>query len=218
MKKLILLGMLLLFVPLQAEAAPSWTGTANFAFSSTPGDAAIVNWSVYKPTDTGSFSGSSSAYTYQYTLNGWATNPGDPLLEIWAGTSADITNGGIVATGAGLTTTNTISPPAGASSNQGFQLSVIGPGLTTSADTVTAWWTSTVAPTLSVARISSVIVGGSPIGMTSGSIMAPNKGIPPPGVPEPQTWVLLLTMMGFTTWWMRRRQDDDAPLEMTITA
>jgi len=55
-----------------------------------------------------------------------------------------------------------------------------------------------------------------------GRIVAPDavSGPPPPspGVPEPETWALLLAMMGFTMVWMRRKQDDDAPLETTIAA
>jgi len=40
---------------------------------------------------------------------------------------------------------------------------------------------------------------------------------PPPGVPEPQTWALLITLLGFTTWWLRRRRDNE-PLETSIAA
>jgi len=216
MKKLLsiiaLTCMPLLIAPMHAHAVPLFTGTANFTFSAIPGDATTVNWQVYAPGDVGSMSGSLTDYTYQYTLNGWSTYPGDVLLEIWAGTSAGIT-------GASNTPSITLNPPTGPAST-GFQMSTATTALAGVGGSAAFYWTSTVAPTLSVAQISSSFVVGPPLGMTGGTIMAPNQGTmpPAPGVPEPQTWALLLSLMGFTTWWVRRRRDEEALLETSIAA
>ncbi|MDQ6971902.1 MAG: PEP-CTERM sorting domain-containing protein, partial [Mariprofundaceae bacterium] len=76
--------------------------------------------------------------------------------------------------------------------------------------TGTAWFTSTVGPTSS-----GFIVNGAPGLMAAPDPLGGPLGVP--GVPEPETWALLLAMMAFTTLWMRRRQDDE-PLETSIAA
>ncbi|MDQ6971680.1 MAG: PEP-CTERM sorting domain-containing protein, partial [Mariprofundaceae bacterium] len=99
---------------------------------------------------------------------------------------------------------------------------------TSPSSSITGWLTSAIATTESVAQLGTGPSGATTLGASAGlvidgqSIQAMNSGtlpdLGPPGVPEPETWALLLAMMAFTTLWVRRRQDDDVPLETSITA
>jgi len=221
----------MLLAPTHSQALPIIgvpnTGSVLFDLNAAaPGtNVATVNWSVYAPGDTAALSGSATDYTYQYTLNGWSGI--DPsfggIFEVWTGASPAITGSGTASTG----TVPAFSWIAGPALNS-WVLDVSGGTFTSPSSSITGWLTSAIAPTESVAQLGTGPKGASTLGASVGlaidgqSIQAMNSGTLPdlgaPGVPEPETWALLLAMMAFTTLWMRRRQDDDAPLELSITA
>jgi len=217
MKRLIslLTIVFLLGLPLQASGAPTFSGSTLFDFGG--GNVATVDWSVYAPTDTGSLSGSTSEFTYQYTLNGWAGyGGGDPLLSdanlnVWTGTSAGITSFGTASTGSAPAPTAVVLPDF-------FQLTAAGANLTDPLNSITGWFTSSIGPTITHAQLTTGPVLNTTVGygFDGQLIMSPNHGIPP-GVPEPETWTLLFCLLGFTTWWMRRNRND-APQETSIAA
>jgi len=221
MKKLLIVCMFaaiqLVFSPGQAQALPSFSGTVNLTFA--PGNSTTLDWFVYKPTDTGSLSGSSAGYTYQYTLNGWAGYDGLADVKVLTGVAgaASITSTGVASTGV-----PTAGIFAGVFGNY-FEFNLLGPfggpaDLSNPANSITGWFTSTNAPvkTMASAQTASSVPINVGLGIDSQVIMATDQV--PPGVPEPATWVLLLSLMAFATWWMRRTQDGDAPMESAIAA
>jgi len=204
----------LLLAPIHGVAAPTWFGTTTYDFGG--GNISTMDWAVYKPTDTGPGYVDTSRYTYAYTMNGWdgyAAGGSTAVLDVFfpfvdpAISAKPTINNGTTSSIAGLAPTITSGPSAPGTAT--FQLGLSG-GTFVAADTATAWWTSDFAPVYTTSALTS---GATTInsGMTAGQLtMAP-------GVPEPQTWALLITVMGFSTWWLRRRLDDD-PLETSIAA
>jgi len=224
-----LLLMQLMLAPAKAQALPLFSGTTQFNFF--PGNTATVDWSVYAPGGAGSLSGSASDYTYQYTLSGWSGYEGNAQLDIWTGMTPGITGTGSTSAGATAPTPTVV----GAALSYGFfSMAISGPDLTLPANSITGWFTSAIAPTYTVAQlftgpawntmagagIDTQLIMSANMGTTP--FTGPPGGLPPgaampPGAPEPQTWALLITLMGFTTFWLRRRQDDEA-LETNIAA
>jgi len=219
MKKLLSLTILfiipLLLAPMQGVAAPTWSGTTTYDFGG--GNVTTMDWAVYKGAAAPvSFGSPTAPYTYAYTLNGWAgysAGGSAVALDIFypfidpAISPKPTTFNGIASNIAGLAPTITSGPSAPGTAT--FQLGISG-GTFVAADTATAWWTSDFAP---VYTTSALTVGATTI--NSGTVVS--QLTMAPGVPEPQTWALLITLMGFTTLWIRRRQDDDS-LEIGIPA
>jgi len=222
-----LVAMLPLMVASPAMAVPTFSGTVNLNFST--GGSTTMDWAVYAPTDTGSISGSTTAYTYQYTLHGWTGYAGSFFSDI--GMVLPETSSGVVlgggATGGGSYAYG--SPYSDFYQGQSLFFDTLGvANFTNSGATSTGWYTSTLGPVKT--WIAGNLTGaGSPttykagLGIDSQIIMGAGTSditaIPlAPGVPEPQTWALLIALMAFTTLWMRRRRDDEAPMEMTIRA
>lgn len=221
MNKLILTVCLAL-LPLMSspvQAAPSFSGTVtlDFAALGIGSGSTTLDWAVYAPSDTGAVAGVSADYTYQYTLHGWSGYTGTFASDIYRSEA--------LTTGSGTSTSGTTATVAAIADGFpgvfGFDTDAAAPFSSTS-QTTTGWFTSKFGPVTStfdvtldrtawVASGASIMTDGTGPGGISGTPLAP-------GVPEPQTWALLLTMMGFTTWWMGRRRDDDAPLQTSITA
>jgi len=243
MKKIILFAAMLLapalFMPNLAQAAPSFSGTVNLNFST--GGSTTMDWSVYAATDTGSLSGSTTQYTYQYTLHGWsgfsAANGGTGQFFSDIGMAAGSATSVGFATAGG--TSATVSNFASSYSDfyQGaslfFDTHTVNGGIdfTSPTATTTGWYTSSLGPvnTWIAGNLAGVSVPGATpptykagAGIDSQIIMGAGNStinaVPlAPGVPEPQTWALLLAMMGFATWWLRRRQDNE-PLQTSFAA
>jgi len=193
-----------------AQAAIIDSGTYTFNFFSGGGSSTTIDWTVYSP-GTDPYGATGVGNTYAYTLNGWAGYTGTAQLDIFNGFG--VLNGGGNTSTAGVTATVTQTPAAPAGSAYGVMSGALSGGAFGALDSTTFWWTSSMGPVNTTAQISNgpeTLVG-------TGRIVAPDAITPPPGVPEPETWALLLAMMAFTTLWMRRRQDDE-PLETSITA
>jgi len=204
----------------QAEAGPSWQGTAFYTLS--PGVTTSVDWSVYAPGDTGSLSGLTTNYTYQYTLNGVTGLTSSASFTLGNNISAPTP---IFASGKAKTIGSSSVATVGIAPNSGFLRSTNNAFLQTinlkTGDGAIAWWNVAAAPT--GGSNSRITIGGNNIfstdiiatpGPLGSSIAAFSTA---PGAPEPATWALLLTMMAFTTVWMRRKQDDE-PLETAVIA
>jgi len=212
MKKILSLAVLLLMplmlTPTKAQALPLLSGTSSFTFP-THGTTS-VDWAVYAAGTSPFGSAPLTDFVYSYTINGWTGSSG------WVDLQINIPPGAVT-TGSGFSTTGGTAAPVlstSASQLRSQNGSVpSGTALTSPSQTSTAWWSSSQGPVMSDAILTTgleTVGGSSPI-----AVMGPSA--PPPGVPEPQTWALLLALMGFTTWWLRRRQDD-VPLETCIAA
>jgi len=205
MKKILTLAALLLmpllFAPSHAQAAPLYTGSSLFVLNGGS-DSMNVNWSVYDSAASapGGLTGLGAGYVYQYTLASGNGTAGTYNFSALLGASLPITGAGF-ADGPNLAVTS--QTPSGAVSASALSATLTTTGPT--GDFAGVWWSSTAAPVISNVTINGVT--------GSATIMAPGV----PGVPEPQTWALLITLMGFTTFWLRRRQDDEA-LETSIAA
>jgi len=199
-----------------AKAAPLFSGTSTFNVDQTllaATELVTVDWAVYAPGAANSFAATTTDYLYAYTLtntNGLASGfSGDYVLAVpglTGMTSSGVVNG----------TNMAVTTPFAGDLYANFHITnFAGAGTSSAPGTGTAWFTSAIAPTAG-----NFIVNGNPnIGQMAAPVPgggALTGGVP--GVPEPQTWALLLAMMGFTMVWMRRKQDDDAPLETTIAA
>ena len=210
--------------PFNVQAAPTWAGTTTFDFGAgvAGGGAGIatVNWEVYAPADTGSLSGSTSQYTYQYKLSGWlGNNPtlGDYLTvnlpaPVTVGTSGHIGNNLFFFNYFTHTLYNNNAAAFHTPTTPGTASSLVlgqtgTPIMYSGTGSVTAWWTSNATPVFG----SATLKNGASIATNTGAIMVP-------GVPEPRTWALLIAMVGFATRWLRRRKVNDAPMETSITA
>jgi len=243
MKKLILFAAMLLMPALcmsnLAQAAPSFSGTVNLNF--TTGGSTTLDWAVYAPADTGSLSGSTSEFTYQYTLHGWSGfstangGTGQFFSDIGMAPGSATSLGFATAGGTTATVSNLASPYSdfyqGASLFFDTHTTNGGIDFVSPTATTTGWYTSALGPvnTWIAGNLTGVSVPGSTpptytagLGLDSQIIMgagtAPISAVPlAPGVPEPQTWALLLAMMGFATWWLRRRQDNE-PMQTSFAA
>jgi len=201
--------------PSHALTAPSLSGTVTLDYGAD--GITTLDWAVYAPTDTGSVAGvSATDFTYQYTLHSWAGYPGSLFWDIGKDPAFAVTGLGLVGGGA---------DPATGIGDAGGSFALDNVGAFTS---LTAWYTSTLGPaaTWMQTRVSGIPPGPStPINIGAGfdSQLIMGAGTSPgpglggaPGVPEPETWALILLLMAFTTWWMRRRQDEHDPLETSI--
>jgi len=215
MKKYLFIGMLAL-LPLMAatpaQAAIIDSGTTTFNFFNGGGSTTTVDWSVYS-AGSDPFGATGAGNVYAYTLNGWSGYTGTANLGIFNGFG--VLNGAGNAS-SGVTATVSQDPAAPLGSAFGVMKGGLAGGTFGASSKTTFWWTSTMGPKTTTAQLSN----GTETLIGMGRIVAPDAvtGPPPPGVPEPETWALLLAMMGFTMVWMRRKQDDDAPLETTIAA
>jgi len=202
MKKILTLAALLLipllFAPSHAQAAPLFSGTSLFVLNGGS-DSIHVNWSVYDSAASvpGGLTGLGAGYVYQYSLTSGNGSAGTYDFSALLGATVPITGAGF-ASGPNLAVST--QTPSGAASASALSATLITTGPT--GDFAGVWWSSTAAPVISNVTINGVT--------GSGAVMAP-------GVPEPETWALLLAMMAFTTLWMRRRQEDEQ-LERSITA
>jgi len=197
------------FVPTQVQAIPTFSGTTTFAFPSG-GGTATLDWAVYKPGAVGPAYVSAVDFTYAYTLKNWSGYISNAQLDILTPLLPSVTGATAVTTGLGPLPF--LGPPA-ADPGTPILTSFYAGGQFLAGDTATSVWTSTLAPTFTKATLDHFSATGGPTGPIAG-----NSLVMAPGVPEPQTWALLIAMMGFSTWWMRRRQDEDEPLETSITA
>jgi len=226
MKKLILAAAILLIpicTPNHAQALPLHSGTAilDFAALGIGTGSTSLDWAVYAPGDTGAVAGVSADYTYQYTLHGWSGYAGTYVSDIYrapafatgTGTSSSGTTATVSAIDYG-----TIVP--GGLGIFGFDTDLATP-FNSPSQTTTGWFTSSLGPVNSTFDLSlnraDWVASGATI-MTDGTGPGGISGPPLPGVPEPETWALLLSMMAFITVGMRRRQDEDKPMETSITA
>ena len=207
----------LLLVPIQGQSTPTWFGTTTYDFISNGGSTQTMTWEVYKPTDTGSLSGSATDFTYQYTLTGWngyydtgaVLDILTPFIDSTVVPAATTGNGVNLSLGLSPAISTTPAAPGTAP----FQLSLGGGSFVDPlTDSVTAWWTSKAAPVYTTSQLTASFTVGSPETVYSGAQLTMA-----PGVPEPETWALLLALMGLTACWLRRRQDDK-PLQSSITA
>jgi len=196
-----LLLMPLLFAPSHAQAAPLYTGFSLFALNGGS-DSMTVNWSVYDSAASapGGLTGLGAGYVYQYTLASGNGTAGTYNFSALLGASLPITGAGFAS---GLNLAVTSQTPGGAASASALSATLTTTGPT--GDFVGVWWSSTAAPVISNVTINGVT--------GTQAIMAPGV----PGVPEPETWALMIALMGFTTWWLRRRQDEE-PLQASIAA
>jgi len=188
----------------------------------SPGVTTTVDWSVYAPGDTGSLSGLTTNYTYQYTLNGVTGATNSSWFTLGNNISAPTP---IFASGKAKTIGSSSGMTVGMGPNFGSLRSTSNPFLQAinlkTGDGAIVWWNVAAAPTgTSNSRITvgvnntfSTDIIATP-GSLGSSIAAFSTA---PGAPEPATWALLLTMMAFTTVWMRRKQDDE-PLETAVIA
>jgi len=218
MKKYLFIPMMALMpfiavLPVHATIIDS--GTTTFNFFGGGGSTTTVDWAVYS-AGTDPFGATGTGNVYAYTLNGWSGYTSTAQLDIFNGFG--VLNGAGNTSSAGVTATVGQNPPAPAGSAFGVMSGSLTGGTFGAGSNTSFWWTSSMGPKTTTASLSNGIE--SLIGV--GRIVAPDavSGPPPPspGVPEPQTWALLLTLMGFTSWWMRRKQDDNAPLENAIAA
>ncbi|MDQ6986767.1 MAG: PEP-CTERM sorting domain-containing protein [Mariprofundaceae bacterium] len=213
-----------------ANAAPTTVGTVNLNFST--GGSTTMDWAVYAPGDTGALAGvSTTNFAYQYTLHGWSGYTGNFYSDIGSGGTANILTVGSSPNGTGATVPVSNSPFSDFFAGPSFFFDTHGGTMTSAANTTTGWYTSALGPvqtwiagnltgagstttyTAGLGLDSQIILGAGTSPITATPLAG---GVP--GVPEPETWALLLAMMGFTMVWMRRKQDDDAPLETTIAA
>ncbi|MDQ6986453.1 MAG: PEP-CTERM sorting domain-containing protein [Mariprofundaceae bacterium] len=241
MKKILTIAALAvipMLAAIPAQALPLFNGTVNLNFST--GGSTTLDWAVYSPGNTGALAGvNATDYTYQYTLHGWSGFPvtGNFFSDI--GMTLPATGVGSGVSGTTSTVTTSASPFSDFYQGSAFFFDTHAAGtpidFTSATSTTTGWYTSALGP-VDTWIAGNLTGAGNPTTYTAGqgldgqkimgagtaSIVAiPNTGGLPggvPGVPEPETWALLLAMMGFTMVWMRRRQDDDAPLETTIAA
>ncbi len=194
-----LLSMAMIVIP--AWAAPTWSGTSTFTFS---GSSTTVDWAVYQLGDTGPGYISATEYTYAYTINGWSGENGWLQYSVNL-TASDVTGAGTSITGGAQTLMPT--PPGAASGitqiKGSYPAGSIGVG-----NTSTVFWTSGYSP-VTASGGSSLSIGGQTATMSGALAMAPSA----PGVPEPETWGLLIMLSAFTMWWMRRRQDENVAEE-----
>jgi len=215
MKKYLLISIMAclpLIAVAPAQAAIIDSGTYTFNFFSGGGSSTAIDWTVYSP-GTDPYGATGAGNTYAYTLNGWSGYTGTAQLDIFNGFG--VLNGGGNTSTAGVTAAVTQTPSAPAGSAFGVMSGTLNGGAFGAGDSTTFWWTSSMGPVSTMA----IMNNGTETLSGIGRIVAPDAitGPPLPGVPEPETWALLLAMMAFTTVWMRRRQDDE-PLETSIEA
>jgi len=205
MKKPIAIAALLLMPLLlatKAEAAPLFSGTAIYTLPSA--DIVTMNWSINSPGING------AAYTYAYLLSG--TNTGSAqAIDFTALTG--VTSITQSSSSRGLEITSFTQSPSSGIPVTGLT-SLQSTFLTSAASTAgSTWnvnllWESNVAPvTPGSVTINGVTISG----------IGPSAPATAPGAPEPQTWALLIALMGFATVWLRRRQDDE-PMQASIAA
>jgi len=204
MKKIFVAAVLVIapmLIATPAKAAPLFSGTSTFNLANNTGpgtELVTVDWNVYAPSTANPFTTTSPNYLYAYTLSNSTGLAGGTFGEYVLHTT---TGAPYLLTGAGA-----------GSSPELIATFTFGSGNISSG---TAWWESATAPTLVDWKVGGA--SGNALMAAPTSLGAPlASGVP--GVPEPETWALLLAMMGFTMVWMRRKQDDDAPLETTIAA
>jgi len=207
-----ILAFLPIIIVTPAHALPIDSGTVTFNFFGGGGSTTTVDWAVYAPS-TDPFGAAGAGNVYAYTLNGWSGYTGVAKLDIFDGFGVLNAAGN---TSTGVTAIVSQNPAAPAGSAFGVMSGALDGGTFAAGSSATFWWQSTMGPVTTSAQLSN----GTESLIGLGRIVAPDAivGPPPPGVPEPQTWALMIAMMGFITLWMRRRQDDDAPLETTIAA
>ena len=232
------MAILPLMVASPAMALPTYSGTVNLNFSTC--GSTTMDWAVYAPTDTGSLSGSTTEYTYQYTLHGWSgfTGTGSFYSDIGMAAGSATSSGSATAGGTTASVSQTPSPYSDFYVGSAFFFDTHagldgGLDFTSPTATTTGWYTSALGPvkTWIAGNLTGVVTpgGGTPptytagLGLDGQIIMGAGTtditAIPlAPGVPEPATWALLIALMAFTTLWMRRRRDDEAPMEMAIRA
>ncbi|MDQ6986440.1 MAG: PEP-CTERM sorting domain-containing protein [Mariprofundaceae bacterium] len=189
----------------QVQAIPTFSGTTTFSFPS--GGTATLDWAVYKPGAVGPAYVSAVDFTYAYTLKNWTNYISNGQLDILTPLLPSVTGATAVTTGFAQLP---FLGPAAADPGAPSLTSLYFGGQFLTGDTTTSVWTSTLAPAFTKAQLTNISIGSGPI--------AGNSLVMAPGVPEPQTWALLIAMMGFSTWWMRRRQDEDEPMETIIAA
>ena len=223
MRKLTLFtfGMLL---PALMMAAPAWagviggfTGNTTFTFSGPgAGATAKLSWAVYTKNDT-TFVNSPGNYTYVYTIDNISGVPVDAYISVWDIAVNDPPIAGHSdAGGTILATTGTLSTFGSLTK---LKADFITTPLSNSGDS-SFYFLSSYNPLNSTSGSSMVLDGTVSDTFTSNAlIMRPGTEStpPPPGVPEPETWALLIMLSGFTMWWVRRRQDEDV-IEENFTA
>ena len=198
-----------LFVMTPAWAGPinGFTGTVTFDFGG--GQTADVSWAVYAKNKT-DIVDSPGNFTYLYTING-ISGIANPLKSWTTGLLASTTIAG----------SGNFTGTAATVSNTAFSLDAgypSGGSTLTSGGSSSFYFLSPNNPSNTDSSTSIQIWGGASATQL-GLIMRPDPGAaaPPPGVPEPETWALLIMLSAFTMWWMRRRQDEDV-IEEDFTA
>ena len=203
-------AMIPLLVAIPVRAAIIDSGTTVFDFGG--GSSTSVDWKVYDP-GTAPFATTGAGMIYTYTLNGWAGYSSAAILNIFNGFGT-LNGAGLSAT-PGVSATVSQVPSAPAGGTFGLMQGSLNGGAFGVGQSATFWWTSTMGPKTTSATLST----SAAVTPGTGRIVAPDAVTgPPPGVPEPQTWALLIAMMGFAVLWMRRREDDNAPLETAVAA
>jgi len=181
-----------------------------------------MSWKIYNPggttvTDFGNVTAGASDYVYVYTMNGFtASNTSYGTLTNMTAvldTTVSFTGYGFLN---GTAPTSTTPPGAGSSAYLNAAFSGLASGSSSS-----FYWTSAATPGLTNATTQLTSAGsltGTGVGLTANFVTPGGAGgSPVPGVPEPETWALLIMLSGFTMWWMRRRQDEDV-VEENFTA
>ncbi len=222
MNKYALLFALSFFFPQFALAAPIYSGTATYAYSSP----VSVDWSVYNRNDssTSSFGGSIANYLYTYTIHG--NSVGVNMVKVLADqiTSFGTTGTARSSTGAALAFTNLYDNFSGTTDRLDFYASPTAnyaQGGPTTGQSDTVWFRSPNAPAplasfnygsstlpaLSMKSdfgtgnwvLSTPVSGAAPM-TANGSAAAPSVT---PGAPEPKTWLLFALLSMFLLWKQR---------------
>ncbi|OIQ03860.1 MAG: hypothetical protein COS82_10190 [Zetaproteobacteria bacterium CG06_land_8_20_14_3_00_59_53] len=199
----------LLLMPLllatKAEAAPLYEGTAIYTLPNST--LVTMNWAIDNPGTNG------AAYRYRYQLIGTSNNSAQTFDFTALTGVTSITQGGSSRTPGITNFTQTPSSGVPVTGLSSLQSTFVTPATATASTwAVNLFWDSNVTPVTSGSvTINNVTISG--IGPSG----AAGAGAATPGAPEPQTWALLITLMGFATFWLRRRQDDEQ-LQASIAA
>jgi len=208
------------------------SGFADFDFSTVNAGEGTsrLNWSVYAGqgtattiTDAGGNSASvtTSDYIYLYTVNGLTSSAGDGITNL--GIELDVSPTITAYAAVGGTAPDAADPSVPVSGSAPWVVAGLNavygsPGLQSGVSSF--YWTSAATPGLTTATSQLTLKDGffnRVVQSASIEMVTPGGATPLPGVPEPETWALLIMLSGFTMWWMRRRQDEDV-VEESFTA
>ena len=214
-----------LFMVSSAIAAPMVGYTGNTTVSINTGGSIRLSWAVYaagstEVTGTGTGAAGVNDFTYLYTFDNF-TGTSESVASWSIGIPATTMTG----SGALAGTTPSTLTPGGVTANNTTTAGVTSlsvqytPGTLAASGTSSFYWLSAANPSETTSGTIVALTGGAG-GFSAAGIMRADATAPPPtvpGVPEPETWALLIMLSGFTMWWMRRRQDEDV-VEESFTA